>query len=87
MQLIKKSYHRIRKINIQKPALNHSKKTIKRVYYKSSITNPTNTNRRSSKHKITLIKLGAWKKHVVVDAGLIFTIPININFLIIVRSL
>ncbi len=58
MQIVKKSYHRIRKLNLQKPALNHSKTTIKRVYYKPSITNPVNTNRKSSKHKITLSKLG-----------------------------
>ena len=60
MQIIKKSYHRIRKINLQKPSLNHSKQTIKRVYYKPSINNPIiNTNRKSSKHKIIIHKLGA----------------------------
>ncbi len=58
MKINKRSYHKIRKINIQKPTLNHSKQTIKRVYYKPNITNPINTNRRSSKYKITLSKLG-----------------------------
>lgn len=59
MQLIKRSYHRIRKINLQKPSLNHSKKTIKKVYFKPSINNPIiNTNQRSSRHKITITKLG-----------------------------
>lgn len=59
MNLVKKSYHKIRKINIQKPSLNHSKNTIRRVYYKPSINNPIiNTNRKSSKQKITIHKLG-----------------------------
>ena len=59
MQLIKKSYYRIRKINLQKPAVNNSKQKIKRIYYKPSDKTPTiNTNRKSSKHKITLAKLG-----------------------------
>ena len=59
MHLIKKSYHKIRKINIQKPSVNNSKQKIKRVYYKPSCNVPIiNTNRKSSKHKVTLAKLG-----------------------------
>lgn len=60
MQLIKKSYYRIRKINLQKPSLNNSKNKIKRIYYKPSVNNPIiNTCRTSSKHKIKMSKLGA----------------------------
>ena len=60
MHLIKKSYYRIRKINLQKPSINNSKQKLKRIYYKPSDKTPIiNTNRKSSKHKITLAKLGA----------------------------
>ena len=58
MELNKKNYHTIQKINLQKPILNHSKQTIKKIYYKPNINNPINISRKNSKHKILISKLG-----------------------------